>query len=92
MRGTTRSTLEKFQKGVGGNALTNLKTQVPKIDSFTKKMELSVRASLNRLKELTYVFSSLCQRIGFIENFENERSIREDESSLGDLHWMVGSL
>ena len=65
-----------------------MKTQVLKIDSFTKKIEFSVRASTILVKDMNYTFSQLCQLIEHLENLENWRSGRKDESSLGDPHWM----
>ena len=67
-----------------------LKTQVSKIDSITKKMDSTVRMPISRIKNLTYALSQLCQSIEYLEDLENERSGREEESSLGNPQWMEG--
>ena len=54
-------------------------------------MESELRASIIRIKELTYAFSQLRQRTEHLENLENERSVRGDESSLGYPQWTGGS-
>ena len=58
-----RNAVEFYQKKVGEATVATLKTQVSEIDSFTKKMDSAVRASIRRIKDLIYVFSQLRQRI-----------------------------
>ena len=57
------NSVELAHKRAGEATVTTLKTQVPKIDSFTKKMESAVRASIRWIKDPTYTFSQLCQQI-----------------------------
>ena len=85
------NSVELAHKRAGEATVTTLKTQVPKIDSFTKKMESTLQASFRRIKELNYAFRHLRQRIEHLYNLENERSRREDEISLGNPKWMEGS-
>ena len=47
----------------GEAILTSLKIQVYKIESFTKNVESEVRASINRIRDLTYTLIQLRQRI-----------------------------
>ena len=42
-------------------------------------MDSAVRAYIGRIRELTYAFSQLCQRIKYLENLENERYRVEDD-------------
>ena len=51
--GSIRSAVELSQKRAGEATVTTLKTQVSKMDSFTKKMESAVRAYISRIKYLT---------------------------------------
>ena len=85
------SAVELSQKRSGEATVTTLEMQVSKIDSFTKKMESVVRASISRIQDLTYTFSQLHQRIEHLDNIYDERSVGEGESSLGNPHWMEGS-
>ena len=48
-----REVLELAQKEEGRIALASQKSQVSKIDSFTKKTESAVRTSVDKLKDLT---------------------------------------
>ena len=82
--GSIRNTVELSQKRDEEVTVTTLKTQVYKIEPLTKKMESEIWASIIRIKDLTYAFSQLCQKIGHIYNLENERSGREEESSFGN--------
>ena len=66
-----RNTVELAQKRSGEATVTTLKTQVSKIDSFTKKMESALQASFRRIKELNYAFRHLRQRIEHLYNLEN---------------------
>ena len=52
-----RNTVELVQKRSGEATVTTLKTQVLKIDSFTKKMESALRVYISPIKELAYTFS-----------------------------------
>ena len=69
--GSIHNTVELAQKRAEEATVVTLKRQVLKIDYFTKKLEFSVRASISRIKELTYSFILLFQRIEHIENLEN---------------------
>ena len=89
--GAIRNEVELAQKKSEESTVITLKMQVLKIDHFTKKMGSTVRASISRIKELTYAFSQLRHHIEHLENLENKRSGREDESSLGEPQWMGGS-
>ena len=60
------NTVELAHKGVGEALLTSLKIQVSKIDPFTNNVESEVQVSINRLREVTYKFSQLCQKIEFL--------------------------
>ena len=71
-------------KRAGESTVTTTKTNVYRIYYFTKKMESTVRASISRIKGLTYVFSQLRHCIEHLENPENERSRREDNIYLGN--------
>ena len=61
--GSIRNAVELSQKRSGEVTFTTLKMQVLKMDSFTKKIKSAVRASIIRIKYLTYAFSQLRQRI-----------------------------
>ena len=63
--------------------MATLKTRVSNIESFSNKIQSAVRASVNRLKELTYTFIQLFQWIGRLNNFLIDRYGREDERSFG---------
>ena len=63
--------MEISHKRSGEATVTTLKTQVLKIDSFTRKMESAVRASISWIKDLAYAFSQLRHRIEHIENLDN---------------------
>ena len=54
---------ELAQREVDGAIISNFKSQVAKIDSFTNNMESSVRSSIKRLREITNNFSNLKQII-----------------------------
>ena len=82
--GSIRNTVELSQKRDEEVTVTTLKTQVYKIEPLTKKMESEIWASIIQIKDLTYAFSQLCQKIGHLYNLENERSGREEESSFGN--------
>ena len=45
-------------------------------------MESAIRASISRIKDLTYVFTQLCHWIKHLDNLDNERSGRDEESFL----------
>ena len=56
--GFIRNAVELSHKRKGEATVTTLKTQVSKMDSFTKKMEsVVVHASISQINYLTYAFS-----------------------------------
>ena len=55
--------VELSQKRVEEAIVTTLKTQVSKIDSYTKIMESAVTASIRKTKEPAYTFIELCRWI-----------------------------
>ena len=82
--------MELAQKRAEEATVFTLKTQISKIDSL-KKIHSVVHASISQIKELTYTLSQVRRRIKYLENLENERSVRGNESLLGDPQWMKGS-
>ena len=54
-------------------------------------MESTVRASLIQIKDVTYAFNQLRQRIENLEHLENDSSGREEEILMVNLQWMGGS-
>ena len=58
---------------------------------YNKKIESAVQASIGRIKNLIYTFSQLRQRIEHLEDLDNEISIIEDETFMGNPKWMGGS-
>ena len=60
--------VELSQNRAGEATGATLKTQVSKIDSFTKTMESEVPASISRIKDMTYTFRQLPQWIEHLEN------------------------
>ena len=63
-----RNAVKLSQNRAGEATVTTLKTHVFKIDSFTKTIESAVRASINQIKELTYAFVKLHQRVEHLDN------------------------
>ena len=86
-----RNEVELAHKRACEATVTTLKNQVLKVDSFTKKIESAVWVSTRQIKELTYVFSQLRQKIERIDHLESERYGREDESLMGKPQCMGGS-
>ena len=60
--------MELSQKRAEEAIVATLKTQVSKIDSFTKKIDSAVWASNSQIKELAYEFRQLLQRIKHLDN------------------------
>ena len=69
--GAIRNAVELSHKRSGEATVTTPKTQVSKIDSFTKKMDSAVGAFISRIKYLTYIFIQLHQRVEHLDNLDN---------------------
>ena len=57
--GSTHKLVELSHNRAEEATVTTLKTQVYKIDYFTKKMKSTVQVSITQIIELTYAFSKL---------------------------------
>ena len=79
------------QRGQKQPHFATLKNQISKIDSFTKKLESAVRASISQIRVVVYAFIQLRQQIEHLKNMDNYRYGREDGRLLVKPQWIGGS-